>query len=58
MSGLLPNDVIIAVDNKKIRGIPDLQEMVGTARVGEELLLTVRRGKNKYEIPVVLQSEN
>ena len=52
------NDIIIAVDGRKVRGIPDLQEIVGTARVGDKLMLTIRRGEDKFKIPIILKSES
>ncbi len=57
LAGLLPNDVIVKVNGKKIRGIPDLQEVVGTAKVGEKLSITVDRKGNYYEVAVVLKPE-
>lgn len=58
VAGLQANDVIVEVNGKKIRGIPDLQEIVGTAQVGDELTITIRRKKRKLEVLVTLQSEN
>lgn len=54
-AGLLPNDVITKVDNTKIKNVPELQEVVGSAKVGDTIKVTVtRKGKTKV-IPVRLK---
>ena len=54
-AGLLPNDVITMVGETKIKNVPELQEMVGSAKVGDTIKLTVtRKGKTKV-IPVRLK---
>lgn len=55
-AGLLPNDVIVGVNGKEIRSVPELQDMVGRSSVGETITVTInRKGKNK-EIPVTLKA--
>lgn len=55
-AGLLPNDVIVGVNGKNIRSVPELQDMVGRSRVGETITVTInRKGKNK-DIPVTLKA--
>lgn len=55
-AGLLPNDVIVGVNGKSIRSVPELQDMVGRSRVGETITVTInRKGKNK-DIPVTLKA--
>lgn len=55
-AGLLPNDIIVGVNGKNIRSVPELQDMVGRSRVGETITVTInRKGKNK-EIPVTLKA--
>ncbi len=57
-SGLLPRDVIMKVDNQKIKTVPELQEIVGRAKVGDTIKVEVnRKGKTK-EIPVRLRIRN
>lgn len=47
-AGLLPNDVIVKVDGKKVKSSPDLQELVGRTKVGERVDLEVnRKGRTK-----------
>lgn len=42
-AGLLPNDVIVGVDGKPIKSYPELQELVGRAKVGEKIKVAVNR---------------
>jgi len=54
-AGLLPNDVITMVNSQKIKNVPELQEVVGSAKVGDTIKVTVtRKGKTKV-IPVRLK---
>ena len=47
-AGLLPNDVIVKIDNRNVKSSPELQEIVGSAKVGDTLNLTINRnGKSK-----------
>ena len=46
--GLQPKDVIVKANGKDIKNVAELQEVVGRARVGETIALTVfRKGKEK-----------
>jgi serine protease Do len=55
-AGILPNDIIIKINNNTVKTIPELQELVGRSRVGETVNVTViRKGKEKV-IPVTLRS--
>ena len=55
-AGLQPKDIIIKVNEHKIKSVPELQEVVGRAKVGETINLTVnRRGKTK-NISVLLKA--
>ena len=55
-AGLLPNDVIVAVDGELITDAPALIEKVNRARVGDVLLLTVNRGGSERTIEVTLKA--
>ncbi|MEO1628379.1 MAG: trypsin-like peptidase domain-containing protein, partial [Bacteroidota bacterium] len=45
-AGVLPKDIITEVDGRNIKSVPELQEFIGRAKVGETITLTiVRRGK-------------
>jgi len=54
-SGLQPEDVIMKVNSQNIKTVPELQEIVGRAKVGDTIKVVVnRKGKTK-EIPVRLK---
>ncbi|MEM1319186.1 MAG: trypsin-like peptidase domain-containing protein [Bacteroidota bacterium] len=55
-AGILPLDVITAVDDRDVRNVPELQEVVSRAKVGETITLSlVRKGKLR-KIPVRLKA--
>lgn len=56
-AGLYPNDVIIKVDEKEIKGVPDLAEIIGTSKVGDVLEVTVNRKGKTMIIPVKMRPE-
>jgi len=56
-AGILPRDIITAVDNRPVKTVPELQEIVGTAKVGDVLNITVNRKGKVKEIPVKLKAE-
>lgn len=56
-AGVLPNDVIVAANGKPIRTIPELQETISSAKVGDRLDLTVYRNGKNMEVPVTLRSK-
>ncbi len=55
-AGVLPKDVIVAVNGNNIKSVPELQEMVGRAKVGDTLTLTVKRKGKTKKIPVQLKA--
>ena len=55
-AGVLPKDVIVAVNDLKVNTVPELQERVGRAKVGETLTLTVKRKGKTKRIPVTLKA--
>lgn len=55
-AGLLPKDIIVQVDGKEIKSVPELQEIVGRAKVGDTLNLTINRHGEIKEIPVRLKA--
>ena len=55
-AGLLPNDVIIGVNGRQVKSVPELQELVGRAQVGEVLDIDVNRNGDSVSIPVKLRS--
>jgi S1-C subfamily serine protease len=56
-SGLQAKDIIIGANGKKISGVPELQELVGRARVGDRVTLQIYRNGRKEDIEVVLKGE-
>jgi serine protease Do len=57
-AGVLPDDVIIEVNTKTVKATPDLLEIVGGAKVGETVTLTVNRKGKIENIPVRLKASN
>ncbi|MFK8102053.1 MAG: S1C family serine protease [Saprospiraceae bacterium] len=55
-AGVLPKDVIIKVDRKVVKSVPQLQELIGRATVGQTITLTVNRNGKVKEIPVRLKA--
>ncbi|HMO38117.1 MAG TPA: trypsin-like peptidase domain-containing protein [Saprospiraceae bacterium] len=56
-AGVLPKDVITKVNGREIKSVPELQEIVGRAKVGDVINLTVNRQGKVQEIPVKLKAE-
>jgi len=57
-AGLLPNDVIVSIDDREVKTSPQLQEIVGSAKVGDILILTVNRNGKSKDFPVRLKKGN
>lgn len=55
MAGLLPDDVIVEVNNQKIKNVPDLMAVIGESNVGDLLKITVNRHGKLKEIDVTLK---
>ena len=51
-AGLLANDIIVQVDERVIRNVPELTEIVGRAKVGDVLQIKVWRKGEEMVIPV------
>ena len=56
-AGILPRDIITAVNSRPIKTVPELQEIVGSAQVGDVLNITVNRKGSVKEIPVKLKAQ-
>lgn len=50
-----PFDVIVKVNNKDIKNVPELQEAIGRSKVGETVTLTVLRDRSLKDIDVRLR---
>lgn len=55
-AGLLPKDIITRIDGREIKGVPELQETVGRAKVGDQITVTVIRKGQEVEVPVRLKA--
>ena len=55
-AGLQEKDIIVQVDGREIKSVPELQEIVGRAQVGDTLNITVNRRGELKEIPVRLKA--
>lgn len=56
-AGLLPRDIIVRVDDRPIRDVPELTEMVGRSKVGDVLQITVMRKGEEVELPVRMRAQ-
>ena len=53
-AGLLINDLIVRVDDRPIRDVPELTEVIGRAQVGDKLKVTVVRNGTETKVIVPL----
>ncbi|MDQ3017699.1 MAG: PDZ domain-containing protein, partial [Bacteroidota bacterium] len=54
-SGILPNDVLVEIDGKKLRTFEDLKSKIELAKVGDSVQLKVFRNGKYLDIPVRLK---
>jgi len=57
MSGLLPKDVIVGVNDREIKSVPELQEVIGQAKAGDIMEVVVNRNGEELSLPVRLKPE-
>jgi Do/DeqQ family serine protease len=57
-AGLLPNDVIMEANGKTVKSTPDLLEIIGGAKVGESVSLTINRAGKTENVLVKLKAAN
>jgi S1-C subfamily serine protease len=57
-AGLQVDDLIIRVGKRTIRDLPELTELIGRAKVGEKLKLTVVRNETELEVIVPMLAED
>ena len=55
-AGLLPNDVILKIDNQPINSIEDVRNTVAQAKVGDNLRMTIFRNGKAKDVNVTLRS--
>ncbi|MFK8164116.1 MAG: S1C family serine protease [Lewinella sp.] len=56
-AGLKVDDLIVRVGKRTIRDLPELTELIGRAKVGEKLKLTVVRNGTEVEVIVLMLAE-
>lgn len=54
-AGLLPNDIIIEVEGKKVETIDELKEEINKYKVGDIVKFTVWRDGKEFVVPIKLQ---
>ncbi len=57
-AGVKPNDVIVAVNDVKIKNSSELQEQISRYRPGDKVKVTVMRGKDQKDFAVTLRNKN
>lgn len=55
-AGLQPRDIIVSINGKAVKSVPELQEIISSAKVGDTLNVQVLRKGKKQEIPVRLKA--
>lgn len=56
-AGLQANDVIVGIDGREVKSVPELQEVVGRAKVGDTVNLKVLRKSKSINVPVKLREQ-
>lgn len=56
-AGLQPNDIVVQVDDRVVRELPDLTEIIGRTKVGEKVTLKVYRKDKIKEITVTMLAQ-
>lgn len=54
-AGILPNDIIIAVDDKTVETIDELKDEITKGKVGDILKFTIWRNEKEFIVPIKLQ---
>ncbi|MCO6489265.1 MAG: trypsin-like peptidase domain-containing protein [Phaeodactylibacter sp.] len=55
-AGLQPKDIIVGVNGREVKSVPELQEIIGRAKAGDQVTLTINRRGNVQEVPVRLKA--
>lgn len=56
-AGLQKDDVIVGIDGREVKSMPELQEVVGRAKVGDTVNLKILRKSKSLTIPVKLREQ-
>lgn len=57
-AGMKAGDVIVKIDNKEIKAVPELQERVGSKRPGDHVQVTVNRDGKEKELTITLRNKD
>lgn len=57
-AGLLEDDVIVGVDGKNVKNTPQLQELIGRGRPGDQVKLNINRSGKTKEVTVTLKKSS
>ena len=55
LGGLLPLDIIMAVDGRKVNSVPEIQELIGGKKVGDIVNVKITRDGKQKELSVRLK---
>lgn len=55
-AGLQPKDIIVGIDGREVKSVPELQEIIGRAKAGDLVTLTINRRGYIQEVPVRLKA--
>ena len=56
-SGIEVNDVILKIGSIEVNNVPELQEQIGKFRPGDNVSVTIRRGREEKTVNVVLRNK-
>jgi Do/DeqQ family serine protease len=56
-AGLMSEDVVVGIDGLDVKSMPQLQEVIGRAKVGDTVVLKVLRKSKTLSIPVKLKEK-
>ncbi|HOY17911.1 MAG TPA: trypsin-like peptidase domain-containing protein [Haliscomenobacter sp.] len=56
-AGLQVKDVIVGIDGREVKSVPELQEVIGRAKVGDTVNLKVLRKSKSIIVPVKLREQ-
>ncbi|OON99536.1 MAG: hypothetical protein ATN35_12160 [Epulopiscium sp. Nele67-Bin004] len=54
IAGIRANDIILEFDGEKVTSIEELKSLLQDRKVGEEIIIRILRGNERYNVPVTL----
>ncbi|MCB0549533.1 MAG: trypsin-like peptidase domain-containing protein [Phaeodactylibacter sp.] len=55
-AGLQPKDIIVGINGREVKTVPELQEIIGRAKAGDLVTLKINRRGSLQEVPVRLKA--